>query len=212
MGVSMNLLSGENCDYSEAMHEIERAIMYRTLRPWLYPDIIFYSTSIGRQFKANLQLVHGLNKKVLKQKMELTKYIKTSASEKDTENDSVEAKVRKPFLELLLEYHWKDPSFTEKDIKEHVDTIMFGGHETTATVMSWALYCLGIYPEVQREVQEELDTIFENGMNEYISRAVLAKMKYLECVIKETLRLYPVVPFITRENNRSFKVRKYCLI
>ncbi|GBM55659.1 Cytochrome P450 4C1 [Araneus ventricosus] len=63
MGVSMNLLSGENCDYSEAMHEIERAIMYRTLRPWLYPDIIFYSTSIGKQFKANLQLVHGLNKK-----------------------------------------------------------------------------------------------------------------------------------------------------
>ncbi|CAL1293280.1 unnamed protein product [Larinioides sclopetarius] len=185
---------------------IEKAVMYRTLCPWLYPDIIFYSTPMGRQFKANLQLVHGLNKKVLKQKIELTKCIRTDASAKDTENQTVEAKVRKPFLELLLEYHLKDPSFTEQDIKEHVDTIMFGGHETTATVMSWVLYCLGIYAEAQQEVHEELDIIFENERNEYISRAVLAKMKYLECVIKETLRLYPVVPFITRENNRPFKV------
>ncbi|CAL1293278.1 unnamed protein product [Larinioides sclopetarius] len=184
MGVSMNFLSGENCDYSDAMHEIEKAVMYRTLCPWLYPDIIFYSTPMGRQFKANLQLVHGLNKKVLKQKIELTKCIRTDASAKDTENQTVEAKVRKPFLELLLEYHLKDPSFTEQDIKEHVDTIMFGGHETTATVMSWVLYCLGIYAEAQQEVHEELDIIFENERNEYISRAVLAKMKYLECVIK----------------------------
>ncbi|GBN50705.1 Cytochrome P450 4V2 [Araneus ventricosus] len=83
------------------------------------------------------------------------------------------------------------------------------GHDTTAAAISWALYCLGIYPEVQRQVHEELDAIFGNEKNENISREVLAKMKFLECVIKETLRLYPVIPLIARETNHAFKACKY---
>ncbi|GIY91741.1 cytochrome P450 4V2 [Caerostris extrusa] len=53
-------------------------------------------------------------------------------------------KKRKAFLELLLELHLQDPSFTEEDVREEVDTFMFAGHDTTAMALSWSLYCLGL--------------------------------------------------------------------
>ncbi|GBN97020.1 Cytochrome P450 4C1 [Araneus ventricosus] len=161
--------------------------MYRLLRPWLYPDIIFNLTTIGKKFNSNLRLVHELNEKVLKQKMDkITNEDYNSTFDNKSNKNSFEKKMRKPFLELLLEYHLKDPSFTAKDVREEVDTFMAAGHDTTAAAISWALYCLGIYPEVQRKVHEELDAIFGNEKNENISREVLAKMKFLECVIKVT--------------------------
>ncbi|GFQ89197.1 cytochrome P450 4C1 [Trichonephila clavata] len=102
---------------------------------------------------------------------------------------------------------------TRKVLKEkkgrhrvEVDTFMFGGHETTAMSLSWTLYCLGHNPEIQQKVQEELDDIFGSVIDRNIVREDLTKMKYLECVIKESLRLYPVIPFIGRECNEPFRV------
>ncbi|GFT66227.1 cytochrome P450 4V2 [Trichonephila clavipes] len=117
-----------------------------------------------------------------------------------------ERKKRRAFLDLLLEHHLIDPSFTEEDIREEVDLFMFAGHDTTAMALSWALYCLGQNPEIQQRVQEELDDIFGDDIDRNIVREDLTKMKYLECVIKETLRLYPAVPFIARECKDSFTV------
>ncbi|GFT66184.1 cytochrome P450 4V2 [Trichonephila clavipes] len=93
-------------------------------------------------------------------------------------------KKRKAFLELLLEHHLKDPSFTEEDIGMEVDTFMFAGHDTTAMALSWVLYCLGQNPKIQQKVQEELDDIFEDDIDRNIVLEDLTKMKYLECVIK----------------------------
>ncbi|XP_055952745.1 cytochrome P450 4C1-like [Argiope bruennichi] len=207
MGVTMNFQIGGNCDYSNALHEIEGAVMYRALRPWLYPDIIFNLTTVGKKFKSNVRLFRGLSKKILKQKIESINNKKCNpTSEIISRKYSVEKKMQKPFLELLLEHHLKDPSFTEENIIEQVDTFMLAGQDTTAAAMSWTLYCLGIYPEVQKQVHEELDAIFGDEKNMDISREILSHMRYLECVIKETMRLYPVIPLITRENDREFKV------
>ncbi|GBO35199.1 Cytochrome P450 4V2, partial [Araneus ventricosus] len=142
---------------------------------------------------------------IKEKKIEMTSDVNLkSKSENDPEESSFEK--RKPFLELLLEYHLKDPSFTEKDVREEVDTFMFAGHDTSSVTVSWVLYCLGVYQEIQKKVHEELENIFETEENNKISRETLTRMKYLECVIKETMRLYPTVPIILRENNQPLKV------
>ena len=67
------------------------------------------------------------------------------------------------------------------------------------------MYLLGSHPEVQERAYEELKAIFQDSdRNPTLSD--LHEMKYLERIIKETLRLYPSVPFISRRLNEDVQL------
>ncbi|GFT66199.1 cytochrome P450 4C1 [Trichonephila clavipes] len=207
MGVNIDAQGGRNTEYVRAVHEMGEAFMYRAIRPWLYPNFIFKWTAYGRRFYDNLRRIQSLTKRVIKHKrQDMEERAEYTITEAFSNHSPSQRKKRKAFLELLLEHHLKDPSFTEEDVREEVHTFMFEGHDTTAMALSWALYCLGQYPDIQQRIQEELDDIFEDDIERDIAREDLTRMKYLECVIKETLRLYPSVPLIARECKNSFKV------
>lgn len=76
------------------------------------------------------------------------------------------------------------------------------GHDTTAMSICWSLYMLGHYPEVQDKLRAEVDQIIEDhNLSDPLTFDAehLKKMKYLDCVLKETQRLYPTVPFFGRK-------------
>ena len=60
------------------------------------------------------------------------------------------------------------------------------------------------HPEVQRKLHEEIDRVFGDDCNRPCTIEDLNELEYLECVIKETLRLFPSVPFIGREVQEDF--------
>ncbi|GFY61360.1 cytochrome P450 4C1, partial [Trichonephila inaurata madagascariensis] len=185
MGVNIDAQGGRNTEYVRAVHEMGEAFMYRALRPWLYPNFIFKWTAYGRRFYDNLRRIQSLTKRVIKHKrQDMEERAEYAITEAFSNHSPSLRKKRKAFLELLLEHHLKDPSFTEEDVREEVHTFMFEGHDTTAMALSWALYCLGQNPEIQQRVQEELDDIFEDDIDRDIVREDLTRMKYLECVIK----------------------------
>lgn len=63
--------------------------------------------------------------------------------------------------------------------------------------MCWSIFLLGLHPEIQEKVyQEVVEVLQENNTPKNLTE--LNQLKYLECVIKEALRLYPSVPFISR--------------
>ena len=62
-------------------------------------------------------------------------------------------------------------------------TLLLAGHETTASALSWALYELGRHPELMRRAQRAVD----EGDDDY-----------LESVMKESMRLHPVIPMVAR--------------
>lgn len=76
--------------------------------------------------------------------------------------------------------------------------------------ISHTLYSMAKYPEVQRRVFEEQKSIFGDDLSRKPTTKDLNEMKYLENVIKETMRTIPTVPKIGRQlqNDLTLKGKK----
>lgn len=74
---------------------------------------------------------------------------------------------------------------------------MFEGHDTTATGITWAIQMLGNHQDLQEKVFLEIQKVCGDDSLD-VTLDQLSQLKYLECFIKETLRLYPSVPIIAR--------------
>lgn len=127
-------------------------------------------------------------------------------------------KLPKAFLDLLLEKLNASggQKLTDEEIREEVDTFMFEGHDTTAMALSWTLFLLGHNEEVQRKLQAEVDKLYAEQLlddndleNTDLELEHIKKLKYLDCVIKEALRLCPSVPFIGRQTTNNLKLGDY---
>ena len=77
--------------------------------------------------------------------------------------------------------------------------------------ISWSLHLIGLDPEVQSKVHEELDYVFGDDKSRPITSSDIKQLKYLECCIKEALRLFPSVPGIARLVSEDFKLESYTI-
>ncbi|KAK9744644.1 Cytochrome P450 [Popillia japonica] len=85
---------------------------------------------------------------------------------------------------------------------------MFGGHDTITANICWTLFLLGHHPEIQEKLYEEVHGILQHKSTPTLV-SELSNMKYLECVIKETLRLYPSVPVVSRKIEQEITLGEY---
>ena len=75
---------------------------------------------------------------------------------------------------------------TDQELRDELATLMFAGHETTATALSWALYWIHHQPEIREKLLDELQSA---DLSDPMS---IVKLPYLSAVCNETLRIYPV--------------------
>ncbi|MBA0631512.1 hypothetical protein Godav_000383 [Gossypium davidsonii] len=74
---------------------------------------------------------------------------------------------------------------------------MFGGTETVASAIEWAMAELMNSPADLKKVQQELSDVV--GLERVVHESDLEKLTYLKCAIKETLRLHPPIPLLLHE-------------
>ena len=101
-------------------------------------------------------------------------------------------------LDVLLQSTVDGEPLSNSDIREEVDTFMFEGHDTTTSGISHTLYAIARHPEVQKKLFEEIRQIIGDDKDKPITMRELQDLKYLECVIKESMRMFPPVPMIGR--------------
>ncbi|GFQ70531.1 cytochrome P450 4c3 [Trichonephila clavata] len=118
---------------------------------------------------------------------------------------------KKALIDVLLQQHFENQVLRDEDIREDIDVLIIGGHETTATIVAWTLYLLGLYPDIQKQVHEELDKVFGKDGERYASERDLNDLKYLDSVLKETQRLYPAATFWARQVSEDINICGYTL-
>jgi ferulate-5-hydroxylase len=96
---------------------------------------------------------------------------------------------------------------TKDNIKAIIMDVMFGGTETVASVIEWAMSELIKSPEDLKEVQQELDEVV--GLNRRVEEFDFGKLTYLKCALKETLRLHPPIPLLPHETSENTTVNGY---
>ena len=167
--------------------------------PWLWSDLVFYASGLGRGLKKSLKELHGFTDKVIQERKAAFKQEQASKNSNKTKEEMEEEalmgkKKRLAFLDMLIE----NGSLSDTDIREEVDTFMFEGHDTTAANISFSLCLLAAHQDIQTRVHEELDGIFGDDKERPITIDDMSNMKYLESCLKESLRMFPSVPFMTR--------------
>ncbi len=96
---------------------------------------------------------------------------------------------------------------SDEELRDEMMVLLFGGHETTATTLSWSLALCLKHPEVRTAVSEEYDRVFASGFDP----SHISELKYAEAVAKETLRLYPVAPAVARRLKQPVTIAGYSL-
>jgi len=110
-------------------------------------------------------------------------------------------------LSLMLAARHEDGSaMSSQELHDELLTLVFAGHETTGIALAWAIYWLLRNPDCMNRLLAEIDALGENPDPE-----ALARLPYLDAVVHETLRLYPIVPDVPRQLTRPFEIEGYQL-
>ncbi|XP_068445341.1 cytochrome P450 4V8 [Clinocottus analis] len=207
MGKKIHAQSQSDSEYVKRVYKMSDIVSRRQRSPWFWPDFLYNYFGEGREHDETLEILHSFTSDVIKERAEI---LSNTESKGDSEQST---KKRQAFLDMLLKTTYEDGStMSHQDIQEEVDTFMFRGHDTTAASMNWSLHLLGSHPEAHGKVQRELQEVF-GASDRPANMEDLKKLKYLECVIKEALRLFPSVPFFARNigedcHINGFKVPK----
>ncbi|XP_050094079.1 probable cytochrome P450 313a1 [Anopheles aquasalis] len=95
-------------------------------------------------------------------------------------------------------------------IQTEVAGFIYAGHETSAITLSNTLLLLAMHPDVQEQVVAEIRQHC-GALGEDIRYETLQELVYLEMVLKESLRLLPIAPFVGRQTTQEIAVGKYIL-
>ncbi|CAF2476139.1 unnamed protein product [Rotaria sp. Silwood2] len=91
--------------------------------------------------------------------------------------------------------------FSDQEVKDEALTFVVAGHETTANLMTWAMYVLMTNESVLRACREEVEQVLPNGM--IPSYEHINNLQVCEAILQETLRLYTPVPWFVRKSIRE---------
>ncbi|XP_055914755.1 cytochrome P450 4d8-like [Eupeodes corollae] len=202
MGTKINAQTDPTNEYTRAVNDITRIMSLRFLNVPIANETIFsiFCPRIKRRQVECIKTMHSFTIKVIEEhRKALQEVLLVEENDNQVHNVGVETKKRMALLDVLLQSTCEGKPLTNEDIREEVDTFMFEGHDTTTSALSFALTQIARHPNVQQKLVEEICEILGKEKTPGISYKLLQELKYTECVIKETLRLYPPVPVIGRE-------------
>ncbi|KAJ2950582.1 hypothetical protein O0L34_g8831 [Tuta absoluta] len=207
MGVDSNFLNNLNHPYLQESGKVINMITENYYSYWRNIKPLFRLTPMYKEMNATIKVIKETASNVIKErKTKLEKLLTEIIS--NNQNSIVDPNIyaRKKIEEsntLIDAFFFKKlpngEEVPEDVINEEISFVYFTGHFTTAVTVSHTLYCLAKHSKIQKLVIEEQETIFHDDFLRKPTMEDINDMKYLDAVIKETLRMIPTVPKIGRK-------------
>jgi cytochrome P450 len=91
-------------------------------------------------------------------------------------------------LSMLVHARYDDGTgMDDVSLRDNLRTLLFAGHDTTAIILSWALWFVHRNPAILARLREELDALPPDAEPDALTR-----ISYLNAVVDETLRIRPI--------------------
>ncbi|CAN8229163.1 unnamed protein product [Cochlearia groenlandica] len=166
----------------------------------------------------------GINKRLVKARNDLDGFIDDIIDEhmlkKDNQNGVAMDDIDTDMVDDLLAFYSEEAKLlsestdlqnsiklTRDNIKAIIMDVMFGGTETVASAIEWALAELLRSPEDLKRVQQELADVV--GLDRRVQETDIEKLTFLKCTLKETLRLHPPIPLLLHETAENAEIDGY---
>ncbi|XP_046448962.1 cytochrome P450 4c3-like isoform X2 [Daphnia pulex] len=203
----------EKAIYVNNVHRICQIFVERVSRPWLSIDWIYKLSSLGRESQKCISSLHAFTNKVTRDRREMLKEEEQDRGNVQNKVMDVEkeSKRRFAFVDGLIKASNEGADLNDNGIREEIDLITFAGYDTTSAAMVWFLYLIAKHPEHQKLILDELDVVFCGDVERPCTTQDIAELKYLECCIKEALRMYPSIPFVMRNLTEDVEIDGHTL-
>ncbi|XP_030081365.1 cytochrome P450 4p1-like [Drosophila hydei] len=198
MGIKLDDMAAKGDRYRHSFSMIEKIFIKRMSNPIYWNDHLYnlFGSSEDKRF---LKEVHDFSSEIIAKRRKLLEEAeKEKQSSQEADDDIyINKKQRFAMLDTLI-FAEKDGLIDHAGICEEVDTLMFEGFDTTSIGLIFGLMNMSLHQDKQelcyQEISEHIADDFSNlDLNQ------ISKLKYLECFVKETVRLFPSVPIMSRE-------------
>ncbi|PIN02943.1 Cytochrome P450 CYP2 subfamily [Handroanthus impetiginosus] len=133
--------------------------------------------------------------KILSKKID--RFLEYVLNEHEEKRKKTKDYVSRDMVDVLLELA-EDPSLEVKlerhGVKALTLDLIAGGTETSAVTVEWVISNLLKKPEIFKKATEELDLVV--GKNKWVDEKDIPNLPYIDAIVKETMRLHPVVPML----------------
>ncbi|KAJ4842282.1 hypothetical protein Tsubulata_023807, partial [Turnera subulata] len=171
-------------------------------------DYIWFCKNLDLQgFRKRIEDIHcrydGLLEEIIRDREQVRKQNKSKG----------EANQVKDFLDVMLDVmENEDAEFKLKreNVKALILDFFTAGTDTTAITVEWALAELINHPEVLEKARKEIKEVAGNN-NRLIQESDGPNLPYIHAIIKETFRLHPPIPMISRKSIEDCKVAGYTI-
>ena len=110
--------------------------------------------------------------------------------------------------DFTLQVGREDPQYEPGDVEHMIMAMLFAGHDTTSSLLTWTWYLLSKWPAVEEKMHAELATVLGGrapGLDD------IPNLPYLRQVFDETLRLYSPIPILARDLTEDDRLNGYDL-
>ncbi|CAN1291303.1 Cytochrome P450 71A1 [Linum perenne] len=230
IGVLKNLSQeGSSIDLSDAISTFTNTVISRAAFGKTYQQInlLRRAVDILGEFCFNdsfpylgwVDVLNGFDSKVKRVSKEVSDFLdmviddhKLAMEMGDGDHDDDKFSERHDIVDILLrvqkerelEFH-----FTDENIKATLLDMFAGGTDTIATTVEWVISELMKHPSIMKRAQEEVRRVVVGSCKSKIEEADISEMKYLKCIIKETLRLHAPAPVSLRKTSAAVKLKGY---